>query len=480
MGQRRSAAGRGNGSDVTRWLCLSLYERLPPALAVRPATRRHGRHARTGYTLTDRPRLPGGETAAAWLVDEVLRSPRGPVPSYGFDLIPVLAHALWVRRLRVIRRAGTLAVLALVVTLFPQASALWAAVLLTAWPLGPAGRGLPVLTALVCLIAIPTRPDAVWPAQMLLAGAAAGLGLYGVHLLDHALARSLARTLRDAPDPRPPLPPLTTAQRRLLAAVDAAQHDTELPYDAGGRFIGAGGEARAVGDLRVSLRPRYGAPLVRPLDGAELLGHMAAALGVGHEDGSGPGHRPPGFSVTEVRARPVEVWRGPRGTATGLRGRGAERPCLRVQYASADGQVVVTVVLHAARRGDQLRLTLYPQVLTPLHPLLDPALPRRSVAVTAALGLRELSRILVRRPGDGPDGVLPGTGPSSLREAYSLPGEGGRYRRADADRLILLTHTRALAAVERLLEERGFVTEEFHEAARAVVTRVGISGGIPG
>ncbi|MDF2267759.1 hypothetical protein P2Q00_20295 [Streptomyces coacervatus] len=51
---------------------------------------------------------PLGEPVAQWAVDHVPHGPPLPVPSYGFDLVPVMAHSLRARRRRWARRLAVL------------------------------------------------------------------------------------------------------------------------------------------------------------------------------------------------------------------------------------------------------------------------------------------------------------------------------------------------------------------------------------
>ncbi|WP_406190868.1 hypothetical protein OG331_50525 [Streptomyces sp. NBC_01017] len=75
---------------------------------------------------------PLGEAMAQWVLDHVLHGPPVPVPSYGFDLMPVVAHSLRARRRRWLRWVGLLLVAAGVTYATPRAAAVWGGVFLVA------------------------------------------------------------------------------------------------------------------------------------------------------------------------------------------------------------------------------------------------------------------------------------------------------------------------------------------------------------
>lgn len=107
------------GSDVTRQLCTALY----------------ARPARVGDPT------PWGEARLLRLVKDVLRDPARSVPSYGFDLVPVLTHGVRVRRRRLLRQVAVVAVLGLVVAWAPVSALGWLGALGLAWVVGSSGPG---------------------------------------------------------------------------------------------------------------------------------------------------------------------------------------------------------------------------------------------------------------------------------------------------------------------------------------------------
>ncbi|MFC8520150.1 hypothetical protein [Streptomyces sp. NPDC057257] len=98
-------------SEVTRLLCKAVYARPDRVSAVKAWWRK----SRGKGMKLNKPRRstrrriyleggddcpPLGEPVAQWVVDHVSHGPPLPVPSYGFDLVPVVAHSLRARRRR--------------------------------------------------------------------------------------------------------------------------------------------------------------------------------------------------------------------------------------------------------------------------------------------------------------------------------------------------------------------------------------------
>ncbi|MFK4692207.1 hypothetical protein [Streptomyces pristinaespiralis] len=133
--RQRPSADPGAPDLVTRLLCSALYVR-PSRIGKRLLERRL-RRERAGRTWRGRRRTvfmndegtcpPLGEAAARWVVRHVLHGPRLPVPSFGFDLLPVVSHSLRARRIRRLRHLALLVVTGLVALIAPTAAGLWAA-----------------------------------------------------------------------------------------------------------------------------------------------------------------------------------------------------------------------------------------------------------------------------------------------------------------------------------------------------------------
>ncbi|WP_406115088.1 hypothetical protein [Streptomyces sp. NBC_01014] len=444
------------GSDVTRQLCTALYA--------------HSAH------VADPMRL--SEARLLRLVKDVLRDPARSVPSYGFDLIPVLTHGVRVRRRQLLRRGVVVAVVGLVVAWAPSSALTWLGALGVAWVLGPSGTGWALLPLvgywLFTLVAMQKHNNfyELWAhsAQLPFVLAAA---VALVYVVDEAVARSARKRASRYGGARERLPFARPWVRRHLASVDARQYGTALPYDVQGRFIGAGRIVRGAAEIRVPLRPRQPERPVVAMRETELLESIGAALTtVGHGE-SRPGDLTetaplPGFSVARVLALPADLWlarnRSEAGTSemTGGLGR-PERPYLRAQCVSWQGQLVVSLFAHVALQAGELRLTLRPQVMAPLLPLPEPASRAVFESLRGAAGpWLTLWRRIRKTPAQETDPAGPDT-PLSLRDDLSLPEISDLHQRGDAERHVELMQTAVLSAVEALLEHHGFATEAFSD-----------------
>ncbi|MFD1658756.1 hypothetical protein ACFSL4_11170 [Streptomyces caeni] len=472
MGTRGLSAGdsppQTAGSDVTRQLCTALYAR--PAHLGGPT--------------------PWGETRLLRLVKDVLRDPARTVPSYGFDLVPVLMHGVRVRRRRLLRQVAVVAVLGLVVAWAPVSALAWLGALGLAWVVGSSGPSwalAPLIGYWVFTLVKMQEHDSfheVWvrSAQLpfVLASAVAL-----VYVVDGVVARSArGRASRDG-GIRERLPSAGPRARRRVEWVGTRQNGIALPYDVQGRFIGAGREARGAAVIRVPLRPGQPERSVVALHETEVLESIGAALtAAGHGKG-GPGSAEetaplPGFSVARVLALPAGLWlersrsgAGASETAAGL-GR-PERPYLRAQCVSWQGQLVVSLFVHAALQAGELRLTLRPQVMAPLLPLPEPVSPAAIEGLRGAAGLwlmlwRQLRKVPVRQSDPAER-----DGPLSLRDALSLPEVSDLHQRGDAERHVELMQAAVLNAVEALLERHGFATEAFSDR-RTVINSIQVLG----
>lgn len=461
------------GSDVTRQLCTALY----------------ARPARVGAPT------PWGEARLLRLVEEVVRDPARSVPSYGFDLVPVLAHGVRVRRRRLVRRCAVALVVGLVVAWAPLAALTWLGALGAAWVFGTSGAGWALLPLigywLFTLLAMQERDDfhelwersAQFPFVLVPAVAV-------VYVVDALAARSAReRTSRDGGGTRERLPSLGPSTRGRVEWVGRAQNDSALPYDTQGRFIGAGREARAAAEIRVPLRPAHPERPVVPVRETELLESIGAALTTAGQGEGGPVDGAetsplPGFSVARVLALPAALWlrrdRGGAGapeTGGGPAGRlgGPERPYLRAQCVSWQGQLVVSLFVHAALQAGELRLTLRSQVLAPLLPLPEPASPAVLDGLRGAAGLwLTLWRRLRKTPPPETDPVAPEV-PLSLRDALALPEVSDLHQRGDAERHVELMQAAVISAVEALLERHGFATEALSDR-RTVINSIQVLG----
>lgn len=453
---------RAADSDVTRQLCAAL--RAHPARA-------------DGSTRQAEARL-------LQLVRDGLREPARSVPSYGFDLVPVLVHGVRALRRRRIRRLVLAAALGLVAAWAPIPALTWLGALVVAWAVGPSGPSwalVPLIGCWVFTLLSTTKIDdshELWVRGALLPFALAAVVTL-VYVVDGMVTRR-ARRRPSGDDGTPaPLPSIGARARGRVEWIGARQYGTALPYDLQGRFIGAGREARGAAEIRVPLRPGQPERPVVALREAEVLDSIGAAVaaGPGEVEETAP---LPGFSVAHVLALPAELWlersrsgAGEPDTPWGLDR--PERPYLRAQCVSWRGQLVVSLFVHAALQAGELRLTMRPQVMAPLVPLPAPAGPGALDGLRGAVGLwQALWREIRKAPGRKAERADQ-AGPLSLRDALSQPEVSDLHQKNDAERHIELMQAAFLSAVEALLDRHGYATQALHDR-RAVINSIQVLG----
>ncbi|MGW7287783.1 hypothetical protein ACWGH4_20110 [Streptomyces sp. NPDC054847] len=433
------SADPGAPDLVTRLLCSALYVR-PSRIGKRLLERRL-RRERAGRTWRGRRRTvfladegtcpPLGEAAARWVVRHVLHGPRLPVPSFGFDVLPVVAHSLRARRIRMLRHLALLAVTALVALIAPAAAGLWAAAAVVGFVITSGGAGRPPskkagddgsgdtrsggtgkaagepgttrTSGAGILLWIPPLVGVFAPwsaledegrAWTLLLPLVWLLCAWPVYFVDRMIARhSVYRLLagagaptgaaRRTPGGRPLWAPAFGRHRRRRAAELAeGQLRPEHPYDVQQRFVGAGLDLWAPAVPTTSLRTAGAGDggeaegAARPFGEAELLEHIGAAL-LRIEEAEGLTEPLPGFSVTQVVGIQAPLWliraRGSKQKEPDLHdSRYApsgrpERLYLRARCVTWQGQVTVTMFVNVALEAGRLRLTLRPHVMAPLH-----------------------------------------------------------------------------------------------------------------
>ncbi|MEU0242853.1 hypothetical protein ABZ192_00750 [Streptomyces sp. NPDC006235] len=521
-------------SEVTGLLCQSVYARPDRVKAVKAWWRK----LRGKEKTPDRPRRstrrriylegsddcpPLGEPMAQWVVDHVLHGPPLPVPSYGFDLVPVIAHSLRARRRRWLRRVGVLLVAAGVACATPRAAVVWGVVVLVAlvmrWAalraarkvkkslLAPSPRSAYLVLCVPWVLAVvPFRPVV---GEMV--GLRVGLLLLPFALLggaalvcaaDRLAARAaLARITREGVS-TDRLPWVAGKARRRMSQIGREQTWMELPYDHPERFVGAGRDVWGAADIGIPLKPRDPEESVKPFGEWELLRRMGAALrelGRGAREITDP---LPGFSVAEVQGLPATLWlRRTRATKLempDLRGRGRRSPSsvpdrlyLRAQCVSWDGQIVVSVFVHAALEAGELRLTVRPQVITPLYNelrVIGAPVAKRGTrllgclatqsVLDAAAGPVALWRFVTRLGlgQQGEDGRAEEKDPVSLRDRYSTEEVTDMHQSDDAKRHVVLMQTCIFRAVSEYLEEAGVDTAPYERQVAAVITNIQVYG----
>jgi hypothetical protein len=521
-------------SEVTGLLCQAVYARPDRVKSAKVWWQR----LRGKGKAPDKPRRstrrriylegsddcpPLGEPMAQWVLDHVLHGPPVPVPSYGFDLVPVVAHSLRARRRRWLRCVGLLLVAAGVTYASPRAAAVWSGTFLVAlvmrWAALRAHRrvkksrlatsprsaylvlGVPWVLALVPFQPVDGEPVGLRVGLLLLplallAGAALVCG--GDRLLARAALGGIVR--EGVASGR--LPWVAVKGGRRMAQIGREQTWQELPYDHPERFVGAGRDVWGAADIGIPLKPRDPEESVKPFGEWELLRRIGAALrelGRGAREITDP---LPGFSVTEVQALPAALWlqrtRAAKLEMPDLRGRGRRSPSsmpdrlyLRAQCVSWDGQVVVSVFVHAALEAGELRLTIRPQVITPVYnelrvagapvakcgPRLFGWLAAQSI-LDAVAGPVALWRLVTRLGlgGQREEGRAEEKDPVSLRDRYSTEEVTDMHQSDDAKRHVVLMQTCIFRTVSEYLEDVGVDTAPYERQVAAVITNIQVYG----
>ncbi|MFD7866348.1 hypothetical protein [Streptomyces sp. NPDC059783] len=453
------------------------------------------------------------------MVDHVLNGPPMPVPSYGFDLVPVLAHSLRARRGRWLRRLCFLSLLVVAGYFSPWATAIWVAAVVVAlvmrWAAFRARRRMksngrlarrpwlaylpfvvPWMLALMPHGPVPEARIGLVVVPVCLFG-----GMTVVHLVDRLTARAALATLGRKQVSHNALPWRAPRAARRLAEIKEAQEGHWLPYDVSQHFVGAGRDLWGAAHINIPLKPKNPEGWVRPFGEAELLERVGAAL-----DELGRGAREitdplPGFSMERVLGLPAHLWlqrtREANKDAPDLAGRGRKSPSseptrlyLRAQCITWDGQVVVSVFVHAALEAGELRLTVRPHVMTPLYnELKATASPvgKRGVRLfrwvtvqallDAAAGPLALWRLVARIGlGESITGRVDEEDPVSLRDRYSIEEVTDMHQSDDAKRHVVLMETCVFRTVAAYLRDLGIDTTAYDQQVAAVTNNIQIYG----
>ena len=533
------AEARGPRSEVTRRLCAAAHarpDRLEPVRAAWRHLRSYGFGVQSVRALRDdeRPRWrqpeatcpPLGEPLARWAIGKVLLSRMPVVPSFGFDLGPVLAHCLAARRQWRIRRTVLVVALSWIAYRFPLGVGVWvfvaALALVTARPprrrtwrtarrrrwegrAWVAALPLLLLPLIVALVRAPSRISA----ENLQAVALATVAFVAVRILDRLVAIVYALVSdRDRSDPW-----TGPRNRGRIAAVQQAQKRNALPYELYStrwRFIGAGKSPWGRSTISIKLQGAKDdedeevRKDFEAFDTEELLAAVSEDL----EDlriGEPPFH-PLGCEVREVWGVPGRRWArrtqnsGPDGPSEEDEWRLAQdvsasglivRRYLSAQVHTWSGQLVVTVLASAVIEGQELHFVVRPHVLSPLfdevEEAVDPDLLRRittfaQVPVQAlgdllALGLgcwrflRWWTRKREYTTSDEQLTKLPKRPmPTSLRERYSPVYTSDMHVSEDAVRHVAIVQSTMFGTVEEFLEHRGVDVTEFKRQVQKIMT----------
>ncbi|WP_329267994.1 hypothetical protein [Streptomyces sp. NBC_01451] len=469
---------------------------------------------------------PLGEPLARWAIGQILLSRLRVVPSYGFDLGPVLAHCLAARRQWRVRRVVLAVVLGWIAYRFPLGVALWAstaalAMLVarpprrTLWRTGPRRRRFsPAWAGALVVVLLPVlvmtlRPMSRVAGEALAAVELSALAYLGVRVMDRLVAVVYALVCdRGGRDPwtGPRL-------RGRIAAIGRAQSGDALPYELHAgywRFIGAGNALWHRSTISIKLQGEKDDEdeEIRKdfvaFDTDELLSAVSEDL----EDLriAEPPFRPLECDVRYVRGGPSRHWaRLPRNHSGAdadehaLWGRAPDesdsgtvvREYLSAQVRTWSGQLVITVLASAVIEGQELHFVVRPHVLPPLfddvEEAVDPEVLRR-ISTFAQIPVQAVGDLAVlvlgwwhflrwwarEREGTGPGEQLAEVPkrpmPTSLRERYSPVYTGDMHVAEDAVRHVTIVQSSMFSTVEEFLDHKGVDITEFKSQVQKIMT----------
>ncbi|MEU4612995.1 MULTISPECIES: hypothetical protein [Streptomyces] len=530
---------RASRTEVTRRLCAAAHARPDRVEPIRTGWR----HLRThGFGLNsvralrnnERPRWqhpeptcpPLGEPLAKWAIGKVLLSRIRVVPSFGFDLGPVLAHCLAARRQWRVRRAVLTVVLSWIAYQFPLGVGVWALTaglaLVVALPTRRnswrsvrrrrwAGRAwvAALLLLLLPLLVTVLRPTSRIGSETFWAAEFATLAFVVVRIADRLVAIGYA-LMCDLDRRNPWTGP---RNRSRIAVIERAQEHNALPYELYAtrwRFIGAGKSpwGRSTVSIKLQGEKDDEDETVRKEFEAFDTEELLAAVSEDLEDlrlGEPPFH-PLRCEVEDVWGVPDRRWarlskspgaNGPSeeddwGQAQDVTVSGLEiRRYLCAQVRTWSGQLVVTVLGSAVIEGQELHFVVRPHVLSPLfeevEEAVDPDLLRRittfalvplqALADLLALGLagwrflRWWTREHQEVTSDEPLSTVPKRPmPTSLRERYSPVYTRDMHVSEDAVRHVAIVQSSMFATVEEFLENKGVDVTEFQRQVQKIMT----------
>ncbi|WLW55868.1 hypothetical protein [Streptomyces sp. YU58] len=420
---------------VTRQIAAAVHDRPHRLKQLKAVLGRQQDRARGRRSLRRIPQLGpyAGEQLAHWALREVLFADKRPVPSYGFELAPVLSHCVAARRQQRIRAALLVAVVVLTGLRYPFGVAALASVaLLHMWFRG--GRVSRILrwgtTSIVSFVLLGLAVLAVYrlagtyaPVLRLAMrqGGRAALLLALVVTVVYALDRWVAwgyvlavRPGRPEIGDRPHAAPLSARRIAAIKVTETWQTIAYQRYRDQDRFVGAG-PAWPKGSSRIQLKSagagdeedaeklehpeRDG---LRDFEADELMDQLREELERLREHLIET-HSLPNCDVSEMFGVSELRWKDlPTGMAATWPEAGdmlrdgrdapssmAARRYLAAQVISWDGEIVVTVFAHAAMEGRTLHFVTRPHVIRPL---------RKEMAVAAPTGRAALAGHLLLVP----------------------------------------------------------------------------------
>ncbi|MFC7842786.1 hypothetical protein [Streptomyces sp. NPDC057382] len=409
---------------------------------------------------------------------------------------------------------------ALVTYVVPQASSVWAAAVgvalflrwaayrairragLTRW--APSRRLAYAVLITPWLLALlpygPVRGDVFeWRLELTLLPFALGAVVVLAYAMDRLIARAALGTLTQEGVSSDDLPWATAKAGRRMSDIGKNQSQLALPYDTSEQFVGAGRDVWGPARISIPLTPKDADESVKPFGEAELLRRVGTALkelGRGAREITDP---LPGFSMERILGLPAVRWlqrtRNTKGELLDLSGLGRRSPSgvpdrlyLRAQCISWDGQIVVSVFVHAALEAGELRLTVRPHVMTPLYNELRvtaaPALTRgmrlfKWLAVHSlldtAMGPVAVWRWAARL-GEKTQGRVQEEDPVSLRDRYSTQEVTDMHQGDDAKRHVVLIQSCVFRTVAEYLDEHGIDLAAYERQVATVTNNILVYG----
>ncbi|WP_328844706.1 hypothetical protein [Streptomyces sp. NBC_00258] len=511
LGDAAGAHGQGEQTETTRLLGAAAYlrpdspaelrtwrknewakfkKKLTPVFVAKWRDKKQEAQADTGadeMPEKPQPKVIIGPDYVRWVRDRVATT--RPIPSFGFELTPVIERCAAAEHLLYLRRA-----------------------LIT----------LAVLAGLACLYTAATE----W------ALAVAVVGLWSAFYLDRLLAqRRLVRVTAESGETGTQTRGLPRKSRRALEAIRRLKFGTVIPYvteiRAGGpkyHFVGAGKvwyEAQiGIDVLPAQPTPKNdGAPgpgipnpRVENLLGTagpeptgvkhftpdNLLTHVVRELerGTAPSPDFHPDNRLEAYGVAAISAErwksiTPEQWtslsvlaeHGPRAVGAGRTPKVARRfLCARV--ISWDGELVASVFVGFAYEDHYLRVTIRPHVINPLHPTLRTAdseaarsgwsWHRRAWLASAV----DVVLMLIRLFNPGKDRRRPELdkqkGPVSLREAYSTRYMDDMLQYDDARRYIEMMQRRIFDSVKKFLVDHNVDIGSYVDQTTVILQNSGV------
>lgn len=522
-------------TEVTKRLCAAAHARPDRLESMSRASRHLATHgwgiASVRALLADNGRRNGvscpplGEPLARWAIGKIVMSRLRVVPSYGFDLAPVLAHCVAARRQWRLRRTALAAVLGWIAYHFPLGVAVWAIAAVLSlvvarptrrppwrsrqwlWRLSRTWAGALLLLLLPVLV-MTLRPESRAGRETLVAFEYAAVAYLGVRVVDRLVAHLYALAC-DRDGRRPWTGPRL---RTRIAVIERAQAGNALPYELHAgywRFIGAGNSLWRRHTISIKLQGEKDDEdeTVRkdfvPFDADELLAAVCEDL----DDLriAEPPFRPLECDVRYVRGGPSRRWarlpripEGDEGAEDALWGRAPDergsgivvRRYLSGQVSTWSGQLVITLLASAVIEGQELHFVVRPHVLPPLHDDIDEAVDPealRSFRRFAQIPLQALGDLLAlaqawwrllrwcageseqtvdEQLAEVPKRPLP----TSLRERYSPIYTGDMHTAEDAVRHVTIVQSSMFSTVEDFLEFKGVDVTDFKRQAQKIMT----------